>query len=64
MARGNSGRIVVEIGVELKDSLYAKLSEDGLTLKDWFLIRAQDYLRSSKKPVQLSMLDLLSKNDR
>jgi hypothetical protein len=44
MARGASGRIVLEVDPELKAELYAALAEDGLTLKEWFLERVRQYL--------------------
>lgn len=45
MARGKSGRIVLEIDPEEKQDLYEALEQDGLTLKKWFLGRARDYLQ-------------------
>ena len=45
MARGESGRIVLEIDPAEKQELYSALTRDGLTLKDWFLRRAGEYLR-------------------
>jgi hypothetical protein len=45
MARGNSGRIVLEIDPSLKGDLYSALARDGLTLKDWFLLHTAQYLR-------------------
>ena len=36
MARGDSGRIVLEIDPTEKDELYAAVTKDGMTLKDWF----------------------------
>ena len=45
MARGESGRIVLEIDPSQKDNLYSALTKDGLTLKDWFLRQAAQYLR-------------------
>lgn len=45
MARGESGRIVLEIDPSQKDDLYSALTKDGLTLKDWFLRQAEQYLR-------------------
>ena len=45
MARGKSGRIVLEIDPEEKQDLYEALEQDGLTLKNWFLDRARDYLQ-------------------
>lgn len=46
MARGDSGRIVLEIDPSQKDELYSALTKDGLTLKDWFLQQADQYLRT------------------
>jgi hypothetical protein len=45
MARGESGRIVLEIDPSEKKELYAALTKDGMTLKDWFLRHATGYLR-------------------
>lgn len=45
MARGDSGRIVLEINPSRKGELYSALTKDGLTLKDWFLKQADQYLR-------------------
>lgn len=46
MSRGNSGRVVLEIDPELKRQLYTALTHEGLTLKDWFLTQAGDYVRN------------------
>ncbi|HIJ75619.1 MAG TPA: hypothetical protein HPP81_02785 [Deltaproteobacteria bacterium] len=62
MARGNSGRIVLEVDVDLKNSMYARLEEDNLKLKAWFIQRAKEYLESPKQlAVQLTIKDLLEK---
>lgn len=45
MARGKSGRIVLEIDASKKDVLYSALKRDRLTLKDWFLRQTEQYLR-------------------
>ncbi|MBU1695264.1 MAG: hypothetical protein KKC51_15065 [Verrucomicrobia bacterium] len=45
MARGESGRIVLEIDPSAKDRLYEAVTKDGLTLKEWFLRKAEEYLR-------------------
>jgi hypothetical protein len=45
MARGDSGRIVLEIDPAEKQALYEAVTRDGMTLKDWFLRRATEYLR-------------------
>ena len=54
MGVGGSGRIVIEIDPDTKRDLYTALHRDGHTLKDWFLNRAEEYIRSSG---QLSMFD-------
>jgi hypothetical protein len=45
MPIGDSGRIVLEIDPGEKQSLYAALAKDGLTLKDWFLRHVGIYLK-------------------
>ena len=47
MGVGGSGRIVIEIDPDTKRNLYAVLYREGHTLKDWFLDRAEDYIRTS-----------------
>lgn len=37
MARGPSGRIVLEVEPSLKQAIYAQLDRRGITLKEWFL---------------------------
>ncbi len=49
MARGDSGRIVLEINPADKQELYDALIRDGMTLKDWFLRRADEYLRKRRQ---------------
>ena len=50
MAIGESGRIVIEIDPELKQELYGALAEQGLTLKQWFLLNAIQYLDQRIQP--------------
>ena len=50
MARGFSGRIVLEMDREMKQALYAVLSRENLTLKSWFVGRARAYLREHAHP--------------
>jgi hypothetical protein len=50
MSRGPSGRIVVELAPDLKRELYAELSREGMTLKDWFQREAQRYIRERQQP--------------
>jgi hypothetical protein len=51
MAKGNSGRIVLEVDPELKKALYSELAKDGLTLKGWFVRVATNFIaaRSDKQ---------------
>ena len=44
MARGQSGRIVLEIDPVIKRAIHSRLVAEGRTLKDWFLEQARDYL--------------------
>jgi hypothetical protein len=50
MARGPSGRIVVEIEPRLKRGLYAELARNGLTLKDWLVVAAERYIADNRQP--------------
>jgi len=52
MARGESGRIVIEINPSTKDELYTALQRDGMTLKQWFLRQSSEYLQNR---MQLSL---------
>lgn len=48
MARGLSGRIVIEVDPATKHSLYVALARHGLTLKAWFLREAGQYLTAEE----------------
>jgi hypothetical protein len=50
MVRGKSGRIVLEIDPSIKERLYESLRLDGITLKDWFLLRAIRYISEKTQP--------------
>lgn len=58
MARGPSGRLVVEIEPDLKRQLYGALSIDGLTFKDWLTMEASRYI-SSRNQLQLLVTEPL-----
>jgi len=49
MARGNSGRIVLEIDPSLKRRVYSALSAEGMTLKDWFVSNVTTYLEEREQ---------------
>ncbi len=53
MAKGNSGRIVIEVEPVFKNELYEALNTEGMTLKDWFLKNAHEFLKDKS---QLSLL--------
>lgn len=53
MAKGKSGRLVIEIDPELKDELYTALDKEGLNLKQWFLLNTEQYLSNRS---QMSLL--------
>ena len=44
MAKGQSGRLVIEVEPAFKRELYSALASDGLTLKAWFVEEARTYL--------------------
>jgi hypothetical protein len=48
MARGNSGRVVLEVDPTLKKQLYALLVLEQLTLKDWFIKKAEEYVEAKR----------------
>jgi len=50
MAKGNSGRLVIEIDPELKQELYKALGEEGLNLKQWFLNNVDRFLSQRMQP--------------
>ena len=46
----NSGRVVVDVPPDLKFALHAALAADGLSLKEWFIQRATQYLDERRQP--------------
>lgn len=50
MARGPSGRVVIEMDPDLKRELHAALVADGNTLKDWFIAQAERFLAERNQP--------------
>ncbi len=56
MAKGSSGRLVIEIDPGLKQELYQALGDEGLNLKQWFLGNVADYLGGRVQP-ELPLFD-------
>ena len=50
MARGESGRIVIEVDSDLKRQLYIALSARNSTLKDWFVENAELFIEEYNQP--------------
>jgi len=48
MAKGESGRIVLEVDPKLKKTLYSILAMEQKTLKDWFIDKAQKHIAEKK----------------
>ena len=51
MAKGSSGRIVIEIEPALKRELYVELARHELTLKAWFVSEATRFVETSRQPL-------------
>ncbi|MBO0612501.1 hypothetical protein J1836_06095 [Thiothrix fructosivorans] len=54
MARGVSGRIVIEINPETKQELYEQLMINNVSLKSWFLANVESFLKG-KQQLTLSL---------
>ena len=50
MAKGPSGRVVIVLEPTLKQELYVELARRDLTLKEWFIGQATDFLDASRQP--------------
>ncbi len=50
MARGKSGRVVVDLDPLLKQELHAELARQDITLKDWLIAQARLYIESRRQP--------------
>ncbi len=55
MAKGDSGRVVLEISPDLKKQIYSILALEQKTLKDWFIEQAEEYVRKKKNPFSSSL---------
>lgn len=45
MARGSSGRIVIDVDPEFKKRVYVALAERQMTMKQWFVMASEALLR-------------------
>jgi hypothetical protein len=54
MARGVSGRIVIEISPDIKQELYEQLNSENISLKSWFLEHVEFFLKG-KQQLSLSL---------
>jgi hypothetical protein len=48
MAKGESGRIVLEVDTKLKKTLYSILALEEMTLKDWFVKSAEAHIKEKR----------------
>lgn len=54
MARGPSGKLVIEVDPALKRALHARLAAENKTMKEWLIERAKEYLRA-QQPLPLGV---------
>ena len=57
MARGKSGRVVLEIDPELKRQIYATLENKQKTMKEWFVKEAESLIYGDKQPSLFDDID-------
>lgn len=62
MAKGKSGRVVLEIDPDLKRNIYLELEKRQQTLKDWFIREAESLLYGEQKKLFDTHLADESKN--
>jgi hypothetical protein len=48
VAKGDSGRIVLEVDPTLKKQLYSILALEQKTLKDWFIQQAEQHVKNKR----------------
>lgn len=49
MPRGESGRVVIEVDPHLKRHIYSVLAIKNLTLKEWFVGAAEQYVAECER---------------
>ncbi|MBZ5566590.1 MAG: hypothetical protein LAN64_01940 [Acidobacteriia bacterium] len=50
MPIGESGRVVLEIDPLLKRKLYSALALEHMSLKAWFIGKAEEYVQAQQQP--------------
>jgi hypothetical protein len=55
MAKGTSGRIVIDVDPAFKDAVYLALAGRGSTLKDWFIEQARTLCDQQRQPLLLKL---------
>lgn len=50
MAKGTSGRIVIDVDPQFKKELYYALAAHGSTLKDWFIQNGKHFCEEAHQP--------------
>ena len=50
MAISESGRVVLEVNPVLKRRLYSVLALEHKSLKEWFILMAEEYIQSQRQP--------------
>lgn len=64
MARGKSGRVVLEIDPELKQQLYYALETKQQTMKEWFVSEANALIYGNKQQSLFDNLEQSSDSDQ
>ena len=54
MAKGQSGRVVLELEPSLKRQLYSALTLKDSTLKNWLIVRIENYLENFESKADMS----------
>jgi hypothetical protein len=62
MARGKSGRVVIEIDHKITRQLYISLEYNQKTMKDWFVKEAEELIYGDKQSSLVEDPDNKSKN--
>lgn len=52
MAIGRSGRIVLEVDPVLKKKLYSLLAMESISLKEWFITKAQEKIAADANKIE------------